>query len=126
MKGFSTHYVSPTAITSPTEPQVMQVKGQSALVELLAVAIADTVPRLPFADAVTALDAALRGGDARPALGRDALQAQAKTIKHSRARRHGWRRPLPLQIHWPSQLPNLSRECSLRSWGLPPRPCRPS
>lgn len=94
LKGFSTHYVSPTAIESPAEPQSIQVKGQSALVEPLAVTIADTVPRLPFADAVTALDAALRGGDARPALTKDELQTQANRVKHSRARRYAWEKVL--------------------------------
>lgn len=90
--GFGTHFVSPTGI--PASPGTIRADaaGQTVFLEDIRLALADTVPRMAFSDAVIVLDAALRGSDSRAAVPRDALLKTAETLAWSRSRLHRWTR----------------------------------
>ncbi|GFZ89008.1 hypothetical protein [Nesterenkonia alkaliphila] len=66
----------------PTDPdQAVGPCPMSVLAESLELALADTVPRMPFAGAVMALEAALRGGDKRAPVNAEALKNRAKAMQ---------------------------------------------
>lgn len=90
LRGFGTHMVSPTTAPDPSAPISTAAHGVSLLAEPLTGAIPDAVGRMRFPAGVVVLDAALRGGDSRPALARQQLQEGAAALQWTRRRRHLW------------------------------------
>ncbi|WP_191089752.1 hypothetical protein [Nesterenkonia ebinurensis] len=89
LRGFGTHCVSPTDIPQGIPPQEVELLGQRAFVEPLTLAVADTVPHLPFADAVVILDAALRTD-----VTRSDLVSTVELCTRTKAQRFAWQKAL--------------------------------
>lgn len=94
LQGFSTHFVSPETIGPLPPTHRVEVLGQALQLEPMGLVLADTVPRMPFSEAVTSLDAALRGTSCHPSLTKEQLGEVQDQAKHTKARRYAWEQAL--------------------------------